>query len=61
MVEYLFDDDIWCLRCGGYDFWKVYVVYDIVCKEENKLIVILVKIVKGWILGTVVEGKNIVY
>jgi len=32
MVEYLLDDDIWKFKCGGYDYCKMYVVYDVVMK-----------------------------
>lgn len=60
MVKDFFDEEIWKFNCGGYDFYKVYVVYYQVVNYKGQLIVILVKIIKGYGIGSG-EVKNIVY
>lgn len=55
------DEQIWVLNCGGYDLKKVYVVLKKVQEIKGQLIVILVYIIKGYGMGDIVEGKNIVY
>lgn len=40
---------------------KVYVVYKVVMEMMGCLIVIFVKMIKGYGMGEVGEGKNIVY
>lgn len=55
------DEQIWVLNCGGYDLKKIYVVFKKVQEIKGKVIVIFVYIIKGYGMGDVVEGKNIVY
>lgn len=57
----MIDEEIFVFKCGGYELLKFYVVFKKVEEIKDCLIVILVKIVKGYGMGDVVEGKNIVY
>ncbi len=61
MVAHLSDDDILHLRRGGHDYRKVYAAYDAATKAKGRPTVILAKTVKGWTLGTGVEGRNITH
>lgn len=51
MVEYMIDEEIFQFNWGGYDLFKFYVVYYVVVNYKGQLIVILVKIVKGYGIG----------
>src|SRR4029453_960575 len=55
------DDDILHLRRGGHDYRKVYAAYDAATKAKGRPTAILAKTVKGWTLGTGVEGRNITH
>jgi pyruvate dehydrogenase E1 component len=55
------DDDIAHLRRGGHDYTKVYAAYDAATKTDGRPTAILAKTVKGWTLGTGVEGRNITH
>ena len=57
----LSDDDIAHLRRGGHDYRKVYAAYDAAVNAHGRPTVILAKTVKGWTLGTGVEGRNITH
>jgi pyruvate dehydrogenase E1 component len=61
LVAHLSDDDIAHLRRGGHDYTKVYAAYDAATKAEGRPTAILAKTVKGWTLGTGVEGRNITH
>jgi pyruvate dehydrogenase E1 component len=61
LVAHLSDDDIKRLRRGGHDYRKVYAAYDAATRMTGKPTAILVKTVKGWTLGTGVEGRNITH
>ncbi|MEO8625252.1 MAG: pyruvate dehydrogenase (acetyl-transferring), homodimeric type [Candidatus Limnocylindrales bacterium] len=61
LVAHLSDDDIAHLRRGGHDYTKVYAAYDAATKAKGRPTVILAKTVKGWTLGTGVEGRNITH
>ncbi|MEP7360242.1 MAG: pyruvate dehydrogenase (acetyl-transferring), homodimeric type [Chloroflexota bacterium] len=61
LVAHLSDDDIAHLRRGGHDYKKVYAAYDAATKAKDRPTVILAKTVKGWTLGTGVEGRNITH
>jgi pyruvate dehydrogenase E1 component len=61
LVAHLSDDDIVHLRRGGHDYKKVYAAYDAATKAKGRPTVILAKTVKGWTLGTGVEGRNITH
>ncbi|HUH17189.1 MAG TPA: pyruvate dehydrogenase (acetyl-transferring), homodimeric type, partial [Methylomirabilota bacterium] len=61
LVADLSDDDIAHLRRGGHDYNKVYAAYDAATKAKGRPTAILAKTVKGWTLGTGVEGRNITH
>jgi pyruvate dehydrogenase E1 component len=61
LVADMSDDDIARLRRGGHDYNKVYAAYDAATKAHGRPTVILAKTVKGWTLGTGVEGRNITH
>ncbi|HEY5488927.1 MAG TPA: pyruvate dehydrogenase (acetyl-transferring), homodimeric type, partial [Candidatus Limnocylindrales bacterium] len=61
LVAHLSDDDIAHLRRGGHDYTKVYAAYDAATKTDGRPTAILAKTVKGWTLGTGVEGRNITH
>ena len=61
LVAHMSDDDIAHLRRGGHDYRKVYAAYDAATKAQGRPTVILAKTVKGWTLGTGVEGRNITH
>src|SRR5687768_7089479 len=61
LVEHLSDDDILHLRRGGHDYRKVYAAYDSATRQKGRPTAILAKTVKGWTLGTGVEGRNITH
>jgi len=61
LVAHLSDDDIAHLRRGGHDYNKVYAAYDAATRVKERPTAILAKTVKGWTLGTGVEGRNITH
>jgi pyruvate dehydrogenase E1 component len=61
LVGHLSDDDIEHLRRGGHDYRKVYAAYDAALNAKGRPTAILAKTVKGWTLGTGVEGRNITH
>ena len=61
LVAHLSDDDIAHLRRGGHDYTKVYAAYDAATRTAGRPTAILAKTVKGWTLGTGVEGRNITH
>ena len=61
LVEHLSDEDLQKLRRGGHDYRKVYAAYDAATKHTGAPTVILAQTVKGWALGTNVEGRNITH
>ena len=61
LVEHLSDEDLQKLRRGGLDYRKVYAAYDAAIKHTSAPTVILAQTVKGWALGTNVEGRNITH
>ncbi|MEJ2801959.1 pyruvate dehydrogenase E1 component [Comamonas sp. BIGb0124] len=58
MVEHLSDDEVWALRRGGHDPYKVYAAFDKANKTVGQPTVLLVKTVKGYGMGKIGEGKN---
>ena len=58
MVEHLSDDDLRWLPRGGHDYRKLYAAYRAATEQRGAPTVILAKTVKGWTLGTEVEGRN---
>src|SRR3954469_328631 len=61
LVAHMSDDDIAKLRRGGHDYTKVYAPYDAATRAHGRPTAILAKTVKGWTLGTGVEGRNITH
>jgi pyruvate dehydrogenase E1 component len=58
MVDHLSDDDLRWLPRGGHDYRKLYAAYRAATEQRGAPTVILAKTVKGWTLGTDVEGRN---
>ncbi|MFN8036624.1 MAG: pyruvate dehydrogenase (acetyl-transferring), homodimeric type [Acidimicrobiia bacterium] len=58
MVEHLGDDQLRRLRRGGHDYRKVYSAFKAAVEHEGSPTVVLAKTVKGWALGSEVEGRN---
>jgi pyruvate dehydrogenase E1 component len=58
LVEHLSDDDLRKLPRGGHDYWKIYAAYKAAMENRGTPTVILAKTVKGWGLGSAVEGRN---
>ena len=61
LVEHLSDDDLARLRRGGHDYRKVYAAYKAATEYVGAPTVILAKTIKGWTLGSGVEGRNITH
>jgi pyruvate dehydrogenase E1 component len=61
LVAQLSDDEIAHLRRGGHDYRKLYAAYDAAIHSKGRPTAILAKTVKGWTLGTGVEGRNITH
>jgi len=58
LVEHLGDDDLRCLPRGGHDYSKLYAAYKAAVEHKGAPTVILAKTVKGWALGSALEGRN---
>ena len=58
LVEHLSDDQLRALPRGGHDYKKVYAAYAAAVASKGAPTVILAKTVKGWALGSTVEGRN---
>ncbi|WP_077487951.1 pyruvate dehydrogenase (acetyl-transferring), homodimeric type [Sinomonas mesophila] len=58
LVADLSDEDIWNLKRGGHDYWKVYAAYKAATEFQGKPTVILAKTVKGYGLGPHFEARN---
>jgi pyruvate dehydrogenase E1 component len=61
LVKHLSDDDLKRLRRGGHDYRKVHAAYASAMALKDAPIVILAKTVKGWTLGSAVEGRNVTH
>ncbi len=61
LVEHLSDDDLAKLRRGGHDYRKLYAAYKAATEYRGAPTVILAKTVKGWMLGSGVEARNITH
>lgn len=61
LVEHLSDADLQRLRRGGHDYRKIYAAYKAACEVEGRPTVVLAQTVKGWTLGTQVEGRNVTH
>ena len=58
LVEHLTDDELRALPRGGHDYKKIYAAYKAATEQRGAPTVILAKTVKGWALGSQVEGRN---
>src|SRR4051812_4630981 len=58
MVDHLSDEELRWLPRGGHDYRKLYAAYKAATELEGVPTVILAKTVKGWTLGSEVEGRN---
>jgi pyruvate dehydrogenase E1 component len=58
LVEHMSDEDLRWLPRGGHDYRKLYAAYKAATEQEGAPTVILAKTVKGWTLGSEVEGRN---
>src|SRR3954471_21393306 len=58
LVEHLSDDELRWLPRGGHDYRKLYAAYQAATQQRGAPTVILAKTIKGWTLGTEVEGRN---
>jgi pyruvate dehydrogenase E1 component len=58
LVEHLSDDELRALPRGGHDYRKLYAAYKAATEQVGAPTVILAKTVKGWTLGSEVEGRN---
>ncbi|WP_058867410.1 pyruvate dehydrogenase (acetyl-transferring), homodimeric type [Chloracidobacterium thermophilum] len=58
MVEPMSDRDLERLRRGGHDHLKIYAAYKAAVEHQGQPTVILVKTVKGWMLGESATGRN---
>jgi len=58
MVSKMSDDDIWRLNRGGHDPHKIYSAFSAAVRHKSQPTVILVKTIKGFGMGKVMEGRN---
>ncbi len=58
MVEHLTDDELRTLPRGGHDYHKLFAAYKAAVEHQGAPTVILAKTVKGWALGSEIEGRN---
>ena len=61
MVEGLTDEDIYRLKRGGHDPYKVYAAYAAAASHKGQPTVILAKTVKGYGMGLAGEAQNITH
>ncbi len=58
LVAHLSDEELRALPRGGHDYRKIYAAYHAATLQTGAPTVILAKTVKGWALGSDVEGRN---
>jgi pyruvate dehydrogenase E1 component len=58
LVEHLSDEELRWLPRGGHDYRKLFAAYKAASEATGAPTVILAKTVKGWTLGSEVEGRN---
>jgi pyruvate dehydrogenase E1 component len=61
MVAHLSDDQLWRLRLGGHDSFKMYAAYRAAVENKGTPAVILARTIKGYGLGEAGEGRNITH
>src|SRR5690606_30692916 len=60
-VANMSDDDIWRLKRGGHDAYKVYAAYAAAVAHKGQPTVILAHTVKGFGLGKAAEGQMVAH
>ncbi|WP_343126670.1 pyruvate dehydrogenase (acetyl-transferring), homodimeric type [Buchnera aphidicola] len=58
LVKNMTNEEIWNLNHGGHDAKKIYAAFNLALKIQKKPVVILIHTIKGYGLGSLVEGKN---
>ncbi len=61
LVENMSDEDIWRLKRGGHDAYKVYAAYAAAMAHKGQPTVILAHTVKGFGLGKAAEGQMVAH
>jgi pyruvate dehydrogenase E1 component len=61
MVAHLSDDEVWRLRLGGHDPYKVHAAYHAGVENKGTPTVILARTIKGYGLGEAGEGRNVTH
>jgi pyruvate dehydrogenase E1 component len=61
MVAHLSDDQLWRLRLGGHDSFKMYAAYRAAVENRGTPTVVLARTIKGYGLGEAGEGRNITH
>jgi len=61
LVANMTDEEIWQLKRGGHDPFKVYAAYHAAVHHTGQPTVILAKTVKGYGMGDAGEGQNIIH
>jgi pyruvate dehydrogenase E1 component len=61
MVAHLTDDQIWRMRLGGHDSFKMYAAYRAAVENKGTPTVILARTIKGYGLGEAGEGRNVTH
>jgi pyruvate dehydrogenase E1 component len=61
MVAHLSDDQLWRLRLGGHDSFKMYAAYRAAVDYRGAPTAILARTIKGYGLGEAGEGRNITH
>ena len=61
MVAHFSDDELWRLRLGGHDTYKVYAAYRAAVENKGTPTVILARTIKGYGLGEAGEGRNVTH
>ncbi|MEO8456298.1 MAG: pyruvate dehydrogenase (acetyl-transferring), homodimeric type [Chloroflexota bacterium] len=61
MVAEMTDDQIWKMRLGGHDSFKMYSAYRAAVDHKGTPTVILARTIKGYGLGEAGEGRNITH
>jgi pyruvate dehydrogenase E1 component len=61
MVDHLSDDQVWKLRLGGHDSFKVYAAYAAAVKTKGAPCAVLARTIKGYGLGEAGEGRNVTH
>jgi pyruvate dehydrogenase E1 component len=61
MVAHLSDDQLWRLRLGGHDSFKMYAAYRAAVENKGTPTVVLARTIKGYGLGEAGEGRNITH